>query len=201
MNKTILTSDKVITVTTIVKEYDRVVQFDDILDSVNIEYDDWVGQEPWNECDGWEHNADRVRYDRDDDRRGARGYVAGRDPVHITVDADWGNYDYFRANGCSKQVARELTAQIKRDAIDQLVKWYSDGWEYYFVNGEYQGYFDSVGSIDSYEYAKECKIDVAGKIAAQMENDGYIVEGYHPPNKLDNWKACYDHKIKSFNMK
>lgn len=198
--------DTIVTVTTI--EESRYVQFDDILDSVRIEYDDCYTEAPWKDCDGYEHNAEHVRYDGDDDRRGARGYVAGRDSVHITIDDDdvrsWGNYDYYRANGCSKQVAHELVAQVKRNTIDRLVDWYSNGWCYYVVVGEYNGYEDSLGGIDSEDYAEECKVDVAREVAAQMERDGYIVEGRpdrQDQTNLDRWKMRYKHKSESFVIK
>jgi hypothetical protein len=180
----IITADKIVTVTTDVE--DREVCYDDVLDAVKIEHDDWHGGTPWDDCDGWEHDAEDVMYDRDDDRRDARGFAlcAGRrNAVHITVSDDiverWGCDGY---PGASKQVRAELVAQVKRKALDQLVKWYTDGWEYYYVGGGYKDCSDGCGGIDSHEYAEEVRSEVAAEIAAQLEREGYVVTDKPEPD-------------------
>lgn len=174
---------KVVTTTTTVREAEQVVDYDDILDSITVEYDDWHCEAPWESCDGWEHDyhrASSLDHPGAEDGRGYGWSDANRESFVITISdeqmAEWGNYDYYRANGCSKQVARELTAQVKRDALDQLVKWYSDGWYWYQVGGEYEGYAAGCGGIDCYDYAHdEMRYEIADEIAAEMEQDGFIV--------------------------
>lgn len=177
----IVTSDKIVTVETIVREHDRVVSFDDILESVSIEYDDWNNEPPWENSDGWEHETRQLGYHDHDGLRESRGYARTRwNEPNVLIEIDdstikerWGCDAY---PGASKQVRFEAIAAAKRKALDQLVKWYEYGWEYYFIQGEYEGYGDSVGGVDSYEYAEELRLEIAHEIANQMEADDYIVE-------------------------
>ena len=188
--QTVLTKDKIVRVETIVTESDRVVDYDDILESVSVEYDEWFHDAPWEHCDGLEHDYNRIGWYAVDDVRGSRGYGysdANRESFVITIDDDqvkeWGNYDYHRARGCSKQVARELTAQEKRNTLDRLVRWYSNGWEWYSVQGEYKDYIAGVGGVDCPEYAETLRWEIADEIAAEMESDGYIIEDRHNPHE------------------
>lgn len=197
--QTVLTADKVVTVETIVTESDRVVDYDDILESVSVEYDDCYNEAPWEHCDGWEHDYNRIGYyDHDgvEDSRGCGWSDANRERFVITISDDqleeWGNYDYFHSSGCSKQVARELTAQVKRNTLDRLVKWYSDGWYWYFVGGDYKGYFGSVGGVDCPDYAEELRYQIADEIADEMEKDGYIIEDRHNPHHRTKWQQLQD---------
>ncbi len=194
-----VTDEKVITTSVTVTETDRIVQFDDILASVTVEYDEWMSEEPWDHCDGWEHDYERVGYNHHVGIRDSRGYGwsnANRESFLITVSDDqikeWGNYDYYHARGCSKQVAAELVAEVKRDALDQLVKWHSDGWNWYRTIGEYEGYVGSVGGIDCPDHAEEMRYEIADEIAADMEADGYIVEGKHNPHRYSKLDAAKD---------
>jgi hypothetical protein len=155
--------------------------------AVVIENDDCFGA-PWEECDGWEHSVERVNYDRYDDRKGARGYVPGNygtgRMISVEIEDGIGYY------GCSKQVRAELIAQVKRNTLDQLVEWYSEGWSWYVVRCEFNGYHASMGGIDTFDYAQQCCFDVADDIADQLEADGYTVEnrrGFTKRNYLRNW--------------
>ena len=175
--------DKV--VETVTREYDRVVEFDDIVERVDISHDDWNGDPPWEQCDGWDHHARREGHYDHEGIRDARGYArCGRgDNRIIEIDDDdiverWGCDGY---HGASKQVRAEMIAQVKRRALDQLVKWYEDGWEYYVVSGEYHGCSDSLAGIDCWSYAEEVRLEVAGNIADQLEDDGFEVVGRPAP--------------------
>lgn len=193
-------SDEKITTTSItVTETDRIVQFDDILESVTVEFDEWFSEAPWEWSDGWEHDYESVGYNHHDgveESRGCGYSDANRERFLITVSdeqiKEWGNYDYYHNSGCSKQVAAELVAQVKRDALDQLVKWYSNGWEWYLTGGEYKGYTAGVGGIDCPDHAEEMRYEIAGEIATNMEADGYIVEGQHNPHEYDKLDATKD---------
>lgn len=195
-----MTDKKIITTRVTVRETDRIIQFEDILDAVTVEYDEWFRETPWDNCDGWEHDYERVGYSDHVGIRDSRGYGwsgANRESFLITISDDqieeWGNYDYYRARGCSKQVTAELVAQVKRDSLDQLVKWHSDGWNWYTTAGDYEGYVASYGGIDCPDHAEEMRYEIAGEIAANMEVDGYIVEGEHNPHTYDKLAAAKDH--------
>lgn len=184
----LVTSDKIVTVTTTIEKSDRIVDYQDIVDAISVDNDDNSWEAPWKNCDGWEHEYRRVHYHDDAGLADSRGYgssSSNREQFIITISDDtlkeWGNYDYYHAIGCSKQVAFELTAQIKRKALDQLVKWYEDGWNYYRVHGEFMGYGASCGGIDDYDYAKVVVYDIADEIVDYMEKDGYIIENRYNP--------------------
>jgi hypothetical protein len=71
-----------------------------------------------------------------------------------------------------------MVAQSMRNRIDQLVKWYENGWEWWFCACEFNGCSASVGGIDDYDYASgECSTEVAMEITRQLEKDGYEVIG------------------------
>ena len=206
MANKIVTADKIVTVIT--KVENREIPWNDIVTSVTIESDDWDVTPPWDNCDGWEHDARPLTgYGEHDGITGSRGYArtSWKEP-NILVEIDdiidkWGCPSY---PGASKQVKAELIAQIKRDALDQLVKWYEDGWEYFLVAGEYKGASDSCGGIDSYEYAEEVAIEVAGNIADQLTNEGYIVTGRPTPTTETNaerWHRNYKSKQSSYVVK
>lgn len=201
--KRIVTADKIVTIETTVE--DREVSYDDILESVTIEHDDWTNDAPWENCDGWEHDARRESYHDHEGIRDSRGYArCSRGDNHIIeVDDDvivnrWGCGGY---PGCSKQVRAELIAQVKRNALDQLVEWYEDGWEYFNVSGEFKGYTDSIGDVDSYEYADQLRHEIAVNIADDMEKDGYIITDRPKPDNRSNaqiQRGCHKQMLESF---
>lgn len=183
MRKRIVTENKIVTVETTVTEVDRVVAFEDILESVCVSVDDWHNETPWDSCDGWEHDVRDATYDDHDDIKHSRGHAGpnryNRCSRIITIDDDtitkkWGIDGY---SGCSKQVRAELIASAKRVALDQLVKWYSYGWEWYQVCGDHEGYTASLCGIDCPDYAETVRSEIAEEIAGQMEDDDYIVTG------------------------
>lgn len=186
--------DTIITTVTTVTETDRIVDYDDILESVSVEYDEWFNEAPWEHCDGFEHEYEDIGYYNHDGITNSRGCGwSNRERFIITISdkqlEEWGTYDYYRANGCSKQVAREIVAQVKRNTLDQLVKWYSNGWEWYTVHGDYLGYQASVGGVDSYEYAETLRYEIADEIGDEMLKDDYVIHNRHHTN--DRTKLQY----------
>ena len=170
---TMVLGDRMITVTT--KDESRVVQWDDIEGSV--ESDDCYGECPWDDCDGWEHEFEREHWNDHDDKLYSRGRVNRnwRDggSGYIVIDDDtirdkWG-------------VSEDRIAEVKRDAIDQLVKWYENGWCYVVACARYDDYSDYLGGIltddGCNDHAEECVEQCRHEVAAQLERDGYIVEG------------------------
>jgi hypothetical protein len=176
--------DKFIETTTTVT--DAVIDFQDILDACEIKDDDMC-EAPWENCDGFEHTATPVR-NLDDAKHasemqghvwseGYRAYVV----IELKSGEDWGTYEYLRAQGASKQVAREASAATRRKAIEQLKEWYQHGWSYYGVTCEYEGAEASVWGVDDYEYADtDVRHEIAREVAHELEKQGYTIINYPP---------------------
>jgi hypothetical protein len=186
------------------------VKWQDLLNSVVIEEDDTC-EPPWADCDGWEH--EKTEFDcgkhHDDLRHSARCFRAEGRRYVLTVDPETmglPTYDYFRAQGAAKQVARQLAAQALSDALKQLRSWYVDGWNYYGAVCKFREYEVSCWRIDNYDYAlKEIGPEMAGDVACQMEADGYVITG-RPTVKLqsgwsvEGWRKELKRRQNMFNM-
>jgi hypothetical protein len=192
--------DKVIRVET--TEFERTIDFDDIVGSV--EYDEHYTEAPWDNCDGWEHEFHHERSDGfydDPDKRDSHtrvncsrynddtGYIEVTDEQVI----EWGCTGY---PGCSKQVRFESIARAKRAATIQLVKWYTYGWHWFSAIAEYGRYSDSCSGIDDPIYAAEVAEECRREVAAQLENDGYIVENQPAPPKRYNQVDSFKDRIR-----
>lgn len=181
--------DRMVTVETTFREGPICIDYDDIVTSIN--HDDWMGEAPWESCDGWDHETRKLGYYDHDGLFESRGYAQtdwNNPNVLIEIDDDdivdkWG---HTRRDGEAKQVWLERVARVKRNALDQLVKWYSDGWEWFAAGAEYGDYSDGIGGIDSYSYAEEMAEECRREVAAQMELDGYTVTGKPDPPKPYN---------------
>lgn len=179
------------------------VDFADILEAVKVSPDDH-SPAPWDDCDGYEHTLTRAeRYD--DGRRASemRGYCyADRRMQVITLPKgeDYGVYDYHRARGASKQVARELSAQARAKTIDQLKRWYENGWQVWYVACDYLGAHDSLGGVydDSGDYLEDVKREVAANVAHELESQGFEVFG-QPEEKPRDWRAEFRRNLNSQN--
>ena len=173
------TDDSIVTVETTVTVKSKFVDYDDIRAAVTVEPDDWH-ETPWGCGDGWEHSANSPGYYDHDDVTESAGYARrGWNEPNVLIELDddlSGKYRYYRSHGQSKQVAAERVAQLKRERLAQLVKWYEDGWEWWYVSGEFDGYEgESCGGIDCSDYAEEFADEVADGIADRMEKDGFVV--------------------------
>ena len=161
-----------------------IVNFDDILGATKVVYDTYSNEAPWDSCDGFEHTctpARRFNFDPSD----MRGYCdGGREQIVIQLPKgeDWGTYAHFREHGASRQVAAEMVALNRRRTLDQLVKWYSDGWQWYGVKCDFEilgeEFNDSIWGIDDADYATyEIRPEIADNIAAELEEAGFTVTG------------------------
>ena len=200
-----VTDDQVITTTVTIQAQNRRVKFDDILDVIKVRYDEDYCDAPWECCDGLEHEYNRATsYDHPgvEDSRGY-GYCGARRECFVIEILDdtlenWGNYEYFHNNGCSKQVARELVAQIKRNTLDQLVKWYTEGWYWYAVCGQFEGYQVAVTGL-GFDDAETMRSEIADEIAHSMEKDGFIVEGRPCAlSRSEQFKTAREYKKRAF---
>jgi len=147
---------------------------------------------------GFAHTVERLcRFDegRDtaDQRRGYCYSDAHRERIIITAGWDNDLYRWYRGNGASRQVGREMVALSLRKRLDQLVKWYTNGWEWWHCGGEYKGCADGIGGIDDYRYAHdEVRRECAENIAHQLEQAGYIVAGRPAPSAADTRRQKRD---------
>jgi hypothetical protein len=139
------------------------------------------GATPWPTPHGFEHTvteARRFRPDADPDVREMQGCVYSegdreRIVIELPKGEDYGIYDYLRAAGASKQVAREAVAAERRRTLAQLAKWVKC--EFEALGDEYAA---SVWGIDDEDYAeREVKEEIAYEVAHQLEAAGYNVTG------------------------
>jgi len=120
------------------------VDFADILKAVKADTD-YGNPAPWEDCDGYEHTltpAERFieRSDYAAKPHEMQGYCytdRRRKVITLPEGEDYGVYDYHRARGASKQVARELSAQSRARTIAQLKRWYENGWHVWYVACDY----------------------------------------------------------------
>lgn len=160
------------------------IDFDDILDKTQVVYDEYDSDTPWDRCDGFEHTVERS-HRVEGDAESMRGYCwcdsrRERIVIRLPEGEDYGLYKWHRERGASKQVAREAVAAARRNTLDMLVKWYSDGWEWYGVKCDFEvlgeEYNDSIWGIDDPDYAEnEVKPDVAYNVAAELEKAGFTI--------------------------
>lgn len=189
--QTILSADKVITVTTSVEVTERIVDWNDI--EARAEVDEYESDAPWEHADGWEHEARWLRRSEleHEEQENAQGYgwsYTNRENFLITLSDDtvraWGFSDTEFYPGASKQVSRELFAAVKAKNLAQLVKWYTDGWQWYTAVAEYGDVSHNVGMIDSEEYAEEvAETELRGEVADELEAGGYIIVNRPEPDK------------------
>jgi hypothetical protein len=142
-----------------------IIEWQTIFDHTKVVTDSLTTETPWDMCEGYAHTVTRC---------------GGRELIQLTKD-DWGIYDYMRQRGASKQVARECVTKQRKRTLAQLVDWYENGWEWWGVKGNVnilgKVYEDSLWAIDSYEYAEECREEIARNIAYQLKEDGFTVTG------------------------
>lgn len=190
----LLTDDTLtrIETTTEIKQYDRVLSFYDLEEAVEVEQDDFT-EVPWKDWDGWDHEL--VAVPEGVDASDAEGYIGsrGRDGFHgvdwnetsgdtdYVVRADprpWGNEEWARKRGASKQTAKLYADYSAKQANRQLSRWMRNGWETYVVSLTWDQYSESLGGImdDDGDYLEQCKRDIALQVAHQMEKDGFLFE-------------------------
>lgn len=207
----IVTDDDVIVTTTTTEARPRVIDYADILDAAEIVPDEDMGP-PWENCDGFEHKARRSIGQGESQDYQRRGYCHDSDGravlIELTTD-DSDDLEFYRERGASRQVAAELVAMDRRRRLDQLVKWYSHGWEWYGVTCEFYGRGDSIWGIDDYEYARTDVLPgIVAEVAGQLEEAGHvIINRPAPPRHLgrrmwtrEQQRAMYRRNLNLFNV-
>lgn len=159
-------------VTVIVETQPAEIDFADILDAVKVEPDD-LSEAPWDNCDGYEHRLRPATYEQSDS---SASFVHRGRPMYVELLSDNGIYQYLRANGASRQTAREAEARDRQRTIDQLIEWYSEGWSWWHVSCDFMGAGDSIGGVDSEDYATtDLSEEIALNVAHQLEKRGFSV--------------------------
>ncbi len=175
-----------------------VIEYADIVAATEVIHDREETMAPWDHCDGFEHMAvEPHRLEDAADARKMQGYVRTWDGdtyvIRLPADEDYGIYEHMRAQGASRQVAREAVARERQRTLNQLRAWYRHGWEWYGVKCEMtvlgDTFEDSVWGIDDPEYAENYVVaDVAGNVAATLEEAGFTVTG-QPEERDLPWRA------------
>ena len=156
-----------------VKTFPAVVDFREILDSVEVRPDEWADP-PWETCDGLEHT---------------------RDGEEITIPWDESLERYYRERGASKQVAKQLTARSMGKRREYLASVYANGYEVWGVVCDFLDFHDSVWGVDDYEYARgEMSEEIALNVASEMQSAGFDVVNLpdrchlYQQNRRDNYR-------------
>jgi len=137
-----------------IKTFPAVVDFREILDSVEVCPDEFADM-PWETCDGLEHT---------------------RNGKEIIIPWDDHLERYYRQRGASKQVAKQLTARSMAKRREYLKSVYAHGYEAWGVSCDFQGFHDSIWGVDDYTYASgELSEEIALNIASEMQAAGFDV--------------------------
>lgn len=192
----ILTRDGETMVEVSVTTRPAVIQFSDILERVKVEPDDFA-EAPWDNSDGYEHEV--IDDNTDGESVGSFSDSRGKMKRVITKEfSDWGS----AGRGASKQVQFEAHAKEVARSLRQIVKWYENGWSVWCVSCSYLGCSDSLCGIydDDGDYVEEQKSEIAANVAAELEEQGYTVEGKPSPrNRIADAKYWHARKLNSQN--
>jgi len=168
------------------------IDFADIFNASVVEPDTDC-EAPWENCDGWEHEFIPQHKLPDNlstyDAKKAAGWTGDGlivvDPN--VVKKQWmGEYSPF--SGEHRQVYEEHIAEVRRKAVAQLVKWYKDGYDYWWVYCQFKDETAWMGMIQDDrdgEHLKECRVEMAEEVAYQLEKRGFTVINWpgHPSQR------------------
>lgn len=168
----------------------------DLIKACRLEPDD-VPETPWREDDAYSHTVTQAYGETDHLRRGYVRYSEhiGRfnGPSVVELSSDWetneGAYlrKHYRDLGASKQVVAEKAAEAKRRMLDQLVEWYTRGWEWWCAVCEFGGHVESLGMIDTDDdkyILGDVYPELAEEVASALEDEGHVITGRPSREKL-----------------
>lgn len=177
------TDDSILVINTV--EYERDINYADILAACEIVPDECMSDAPWDWCDGWKHHLTNAHNEADD--CAMQGYVTGRRRgQHILVCDEPIDNLYCAPSGASRQVIAEGKACALRRFIAQLVDWYDNGWEWFGVRFNAAAVelddidlgqcITSLWGIDDYNFAdSDCRHDVANEVCHSLEELGFTI--------------------------
>jgi hypothetical protein len=191
------------------------IDFQDILDACEIDEEDDMGP-PWEEHDGWEHDLIRNVDERspwsenwDEVKKSEAVFYNDRAWNMIVVPRttleEWqGKWVPGRE---TRQQYEDRLTRIRREAVEQLKTWYTDGYHWYWVHVTFMGHDESLGGIQTKDdspddpYLDEVKEELAGEIASALEEDGYEVINRPARSTEDtevhNRRVTREHKIRA----
>lgn len=165
-----------------------IIDYADVAAGGRVEVEE-ESETPWDHCDGYEHDVLQRNRAHEvlagcDDLRQVRGYFCGRyneaGIIRLTGRCRQKDWEYYRQRGFARQVAAEAIASAVRHTLDQLVKWYEDGWQWYYACCEFEvdgrDYSQGCGMIDDEEYAaRDVLPDMIKEVVQALEAEGYTV--------------------------
>jgi hypothetical protein len=173
----LLTSKHIVkvTVTKTIKVTDRIVDYNDIYNNCELKHDDWH-ESPWDNDDALSHECEWSNYQDENNSFTWSPNACMWYKFNFDTDHWHDTYDSYRNNGYSKQDAKEEVAQQIAQTKKLLNNYYQHGWDWYAVEGEYEGYEHSYCGILGCEDKEYHMHHIAGNIAYKMTKDGYIVK-------------------------
>ena len=176
---------------TITIEHDAIIDYADILAGCTIEDEDDC-EKPWDNSDCHEHTT----IPADENMEDARAFVhrSRRDGGSILILLDVvrshiATPEYFSALGASKQVSAELHAREIRQTIDQLVEWYTNGWQWYAAVCKFTDHIASCGMIDDARHAeRDIFPELCAEICNELIAEGYTIINRPAPAPRNEWK-------------
>ncbi len=173
-----------------------IIAWEGVLDAVHVDIDEHYHESPWDSCDGYDHRLINLHGLEKD---GFSAFIQNGRWMGVEIARDQNLYDWYRRRGASKGVADQLVRWSMRKRTEQIVEWYRDGWKWWQVTGELHGCYAAVGGVDDYDYAEECRSEIAHELACELEKLGYEVSG-RPDLKQDNRNHRREHYRSNINL-
>lgn len=191
-------------VVTTLKVYPAVIDFEDILALTIVQHDDHA-EAPWEDCDGWSYEVLwRRQGDKPDDfwHKSAGSFHNRHERGVILVSRDaviaWQG-PYSKNSGISRQVYEEKLADDRRRAVEQLVEWYTNGWNAFGVVCEFLGEDESVWGIyaddEDDAHVQETRVEIAGQVAHALKKKGFEIVN-EPAKEAPVTHAIIWHKVR-----
>lgn len=166
--------NKIIETTSV--EYDRNIDFNDIIDSIEVEDE---SESFFDYCDSLRHKLVRISND-DAERMEWCSSIIRLSGILYKIEMDENLFDgiieYYHNNGYSKQASFEKLAENKKNSLKMIKDIIKGKKEFYRLSINFNGLStSSIGMIDE-ESINESKIDLAIEVAGQIEDIGFIIK-------------------------
>jgi len=176
--------------------YNRHIEFADILSAIQVEEDDAFDDPPWEGCGDYDHELVLFdAYTTPNWHQAYDHYSVHEDNRGVAYRVELTRFDLdktaqvYRDRGCSKSVARQKAEKEKRDLIEQIIEWRTEGWSNYWVHFEDDDRTHVAGmstcivdTLSDQKYLEEVKMEVAMEVVHHYQKLGFIVDNL-PPKK------------------